>query len=309
VITRSLDPTDIELANTTHVQVHQNGQHVRSIAWEDVPRMISEARRGIYKLRLENRKPHATAGAEYELQLAVADEIELDAVDALFKQHLAVDLPTSAGIRLFKEESERLGTTGRYVDGLVDFVLGVLAKKERADPVSTRDDALRRFKRALAELAEHDARPVPRAVSAVCRFNLNDVRQTRPRTGDPLMDGCVELLRSIATGGDWRSIRAPGVAVAKNPLCPIDADTHRILSAFGALFGTEPDERELASIERLAVTAEMLPPDRVKLLVILAAALLRRGRFDEPARFLRDLQHDPIFGDWAAAVSVAGVTR
>src|SRR5437762_1595080 len=47
MITRSLDPTDIELANTTHVQVHQNGQHVRSMAWEDVPRMISESRRGI----------------------------------------------------------------------------------------------------------------------------------------------------------------------------------------------------------------------------------------------------------------------
>jgi hypothetical protein len=303
VIRRSLDPSDIELVNTTHVQVHENGRHVQSILWDQVPPMIAGARRGVYKLKLENREPHASAGAEYELRLAIADEAELDAADNLFREHLAVDLPTTVGIRLFKEQSEELSTAGRYVDGLIDFVWGVLAKGDRRATLSSPDDVLQRFKRAAAELAEYDVRPIACAVSTVCRFNLNDVRQVRRRTGDPLMDGCVEFMRLTATGGEWSDIVAPAPAASRNPLCPIDLGTHRVLSAFGKLFATGGREPEVDAFAPLNSSTMLARTDLVKLYVITAAALIKAGKTDESVVYLRALVHDPIFGEWATNLS------
>jgi hypothetical protein len=307
VIRRSLDPGDIELVNTTHVRVHENGRHVQSIVWDDVPRMIAGSRRGVYRLKLENQEPRGSAGAEYELRLAIADEAELDAADEMFRQHLAVDLPTSVGIRCFKEQSEELSTAGRYVDGLIEFVLGVLAKDDRTAAHTPPDDVLRRFKRAVAELAEYDDRPVACAVSTVCRFNLNDVRQITRRTGDPLMDGCVELMRLTAMGGEWNNVTAPPPAASRNPLCPIDVDTYRVLSAFEGLFAAGAHECEVASFASLAASAELGSLDRVKLYVIIAAALAKAGRTEESLGYVRTLRHDPIFGEWAARLIAAGV--
>lgn len=306
VIRRSLEPADIELVNTTHVRVHENGQHVRSIVWDDVPRMIAGSRRGVYRLKLENQEPRGSAGAEYELRVSIADEVELDAADEMFRQHLAVDLPTSVGIRLFKEQSEQLSTAGRYVDGLIEFVWGVLAKDDRTAAHTSPDDVLRRFKRAVAELAEYDDRPVARAVSTVCRFNLNDVRQITRRTGDPLMDGCIELMRLTATGGEWNTVAAPPPAASRNPLCPIDVDTHRVLSAFEGLFSSGAHEREVESFASLAASPELVSLDRVKLYVIIAASLAKAGRTEESIGYLRTLRHDPIFGEWAASLIAVG---
>lgn len=306
VIRRSLDPKDIELVNTTHVRVHENGQHVQSIVWDDVPRMIAGSRRGVYRLKLENQEPRGSAGAEYELRLAIADEAELDAADELFRQHLAVDLPTSVGIRLFKEQSEKLSTAGRYVDGLIEFVWGVIAKDDRTVARASPDDVLRRFKRALAELEEYEDRPVARAGSTVCRFNLNDVRQITRRTGDPLMDGCIDLLRLAAIGGEWKDVPAPPPAVSRNPLCPIDVDTHRVLSAFEGLFAPGAQEREVENFASLAASTELISLDRVKLYVIIAAALAKAGRTEESTRYLRTLRHDAIFGGWAAGLIAVG---
>jgi len=305
IVRARLDPSSVELVNTTHVRVLRNGRHVQSLRWEDVPQMMAEARRAIYTLELENRRADGTAKAEYDLEFAIAELEELDAVDELFRELLAVETPNAEAVRLFKEGAETQRTAVRYVDALINFAFGVIGKDGTGRGSESPDDVKHRFAVAAAELTDHQ-RPVACAIVAVCRLNLNDVRAHGSQTGDPNLDSCLEFLSRIATGGLWAELTGVRPSSQRYPLCPVDRGTYLVLRAFGELFSGGPAEDPVEEYIRAASAAGLLSLDRIKMNVLLAAWNVKAGRREQALPHIELLVHDPIFGGWAQSLDQVG---
>jgi hypothetical protein len=299
-----LEPTAVVCVNTTGVRATVNGVPLVSDPAGLAAKLSSEGR-AVFQIELENSRAadEAKVRAAYVVVTAVADQLELQAVDRLFAQHLAVDRPTLSDVREFADAASSYVTADRYADGLVEYVLAILAKeRDPSSGVSLPFDAFQvKLQRALAELGPHRARPIPAAVCATAELNLNDVRGAEPATGAPALDGALILLRSIANDEPEVVSPAadkPGISA---PVCPIDRDTHLVLRAYEELHlgGKEPDPVALREYAGRAEDAALSAFDRTKLRVFVAARLLAEGEHDAAIPHLNAVLHDPLFGRWA----------
>jgi hypothetical protein len=304
VIRTPLSASDVSVARTTAAYADINGKGRTELSPGDVGPTVSGIRDAVLRLELEHHRSAdaSSVRAYYEVRIAIPDAADLDAVDSLFIQHLAVDEPTTVELLAFKERAAAYSSADRYTDGLIDYVYGVLAKMDDARLGATIPyEAFQgKFMRALDELGEFETRPVARAACAVARLNINDLRNPGPPTGDPTLDTCFECFSRLAAGGKADAVVAPADVAAQFPLCPIDTGTHVVLQAFSQLFGeTPPSGDTVSACAAIAEGTAMSAFDRTKLHALVAAELLVGHDAQRAQEHLQRLVHDPMFGSWA----------
>jgi hypothetical protein len=299
-----LDSSTVVCANTTGMRATVNGLPIASDPAALAAALGSE-HRAVFHIELENSRAadEANVRATYAIVTAVPDELDLEAVDRLFAQHLAVDRPTLSDVREFADAASSYTSADRYADGLVEYVLAILAKERNPATGATLPfEAFQvKLQRALAELGPHRSRPIPAAVCATAELNLNDVRAAEATAGEPVLDGALLLFRAIANGD--ASIPAPPTQAhgVRAPVCPIDRDTYIVLRAYEDLYlrASEPDEVALREYAARAEDSTLSAFDRTKLRVMVAARLLSAGERAAAVPHFDALVHDPLFGRWA----------
>jgi hypothetical protein len=299
-----LDPSAFAFANTTTIRATCNGRIVDPASPENIVERLASERRAVFQIELENSRAEdaAKVSASYTVMTAIPDVSELEAVEELFAQHLVRDRLTTSDVREFADVAARFGSADRYSHGLAQYAYAILAKE--GDPATgstlSPDQAQIRMQQALAELAPHQTRPTARAVCAVARLNINDVRGTYPSGGNPTLDGAFQLLRALASDGVGPP-EVPLGAESLPPICPIDRDTHLVLRAFDDLYRRSIDPEAVQGAEYIARAkdATLSAYDRTKLHVMLAFCLLERDETTAAERHLNELAHDAMFGRWA----------
>jgi hypothetical protein len=83
------------------------------------------------------------------------------------------------------------------------------------------------------------------------------------------------------------------------PLCPIDRDTHLVLTAYELLIANGGGGPRVEELDGRADDGTLSPQDRTKLRVLMSIAAIRSGRRRATARHLETLTHDAVFGAWA----------
>jgi hypothetical protein len=293
----------IAFTNTTTIRASCNGRVLDPSGPEEVAMRLSSEPRAIFQIELENARAEdaANVAASYTVSTAIPDEADLTAVERLFLQHLVVEQPSPADVRTFADAAAPYSSADRYTDGLAQYVYAILAK-EGGHGTSLPFDAFQvKIQQALSELSPHEARPIPQAVCAAARLNINDVRRSHPPSGNRSLDGLLTLLHGIAAGEMRVELPPDTAGEALAPICPIDRDTHLVLRAFDDLYRRQlnPDDAVLAEYAARAADATLSAFDRTKLHVMLAFRQLTDGAPETAERHLDELVHDAIFGRWA----------
>jgi hypothetical protein len=291
----------LSIGRCTSLTAVLDGDVVDGLEPAGVGAFVAALRSGHLVLELENHRAADAADvrATYVIEIAIPDPHELEAVDRAFARNLARDAIATHDIDVFASAVESCGTARSYAGALADYAHGVLVKEGTADGGATLPfgEFPAKFTRALDELSDHADRPVAASVVGAARLNLNDVVAPSARSGDARLDGCLQTLRSVAV---LEPVAPPAAKLSRSgvPLCPIDRDTHLVLTIYEAL-ARERDGSSLGAYEGRADDGALSPQDRAKIRVLLALGAVQNGRRSSALRHLEALAHDADFQDWA----------
>ncbi|MEZ9819674.1 hypothetical protein AB4238_03460 [Shewanella sp. 10N.286.45.A1] len=108
---------------------------------------------------------------EFKIDIDVADSNELEKVDEFFWLFLSRDDFTDELVTQFVHACAELPTVRNYVDGIVKYLQGIMAKDNNAK-VLTFEDFEPRFNQARTQLKQYNT-PISFAIQAVIDFNQN----------------------------------------------------------------------------------------------------------------------------------------
>ncbi|WP_226420707.1 hypothetical protein [Vibrio sp. E14] len=167
VIHTKLSPEDIEL--TYCDQIFINGE---AIDIDVAPELLSSKHKYFFEVRAVNQG----VTREFKIDIDVADSNELEQVDKLFWVILSRDDFTEELVTQFVKSCADFNTTVEYVDGIVKYLQGIMAKDGKAQ-VLTFEDFDKRFNQARSKLQQFNT-PLSRAIQSVIDFNQNQFGTT-----------------------------------------------------------------------------------------------------------------------------------
>lgn len=307
VVRTPLAGADVSVAPCTHCEVTVDGEPVRHLSQAEFGERFVQASDGTWNVRLvhERAEDGSRAEARYHVRFRIPEPADLDRVDALFREALVRDELRPADLDAFQQSLPENAAAREYGAALGDYALGVMLKEQRA-PQRTDvglDEFASRMRSALDTLCHFD-RPVALAVCASIAFNLNSfLHGARVETSVVELGAGFRFFRHVTSRGGTEASGASAApapeSLASRPICPVDAVSHRLLSACGRITGEGLTAQEIDALLALPTEYPVWDLDRVKIQVICTEGLLRLGRAEEATRFLRELQHTPIFREWA----------
>jgi hypothetical protein len=273
--------------NANKIHVDFNNKRIRNGSASVISRLLTDYREGVVDIRLTNR----TVDSTYQILLRVPEPKEVDEITTAFATQLARNDVSVPDVRRFAERPSLSQAGLEYASALADYVFGVLAK-DQSGGISLPFSAFRqKFLTAESVLCEFD-NTLAGAICAAIRFNLNDFAGPVRLTGVEPLDRATEFFAEKA-GADGvvrqKRGRSKQTSPTPRPLCPIDSATERIVRA-------TTDGRP---VEDLPVPPDLSDEDRTKSAVVIADDRIRRRRATDAIVYLEQLQHDPVFGEWA----------
>lgn len=307
VVRTPLTGADVSVTPCTHCEVCEDGRPEHRLSPAEFHERFVRASDGTWNVRLvhEREEDGSRAEARYHVRFRLADPADLDHVDAMFREALVRDELRPADLDVFQRSLPDNAAAREYGAALGDYALGIMLKEQRA-PQRTDvglDEFASRMRSALETLCHFD-RPVALAVCASIAFNLNSFLQgTRVETSVVELGAGFRFFRHVTANGGTDASGAPAASApasaAPRPICPVDAVSHRLLAACGRIAGEGLTAQEIDALLALHTEYPVWDLDRVKIQVICAEGLLRLGRTEDATRLLRELQHTPIFKEWA----------
>lgn len=300
-----LRSSDIEFANVVSLRVSRNGGQVEIWAPSRLKRHLMSRDPAHYAITLTNKDPGDTrkpVDASYVVRIKVADETQVASVDENFIRILAIDDVRMSDIRRFAEACARFRDADEYASALAVYATGVLIKDQIESTGVTRpfSEYKEKMQQALDVLRAY-ARPVPAAICAAIRLNLNDFGTPPIPCGVEGLDRTNEFFWRVGRGGpDQHPERFVAKAgTGKRPLCPVDRATYELLHTYGQVATRLATGRPFDDLERGYSSGLLADYDRRKFNALFAAASLCTGKKMDALPLLKDLANDPVFGSWA----------
>ncbi len=294
-IIAATDPADWAFDNAIGVRI--NDVEVN----EGEARELLCAARGVVKVQL--RGGHADQ--DFEFAFEVADEADLDAVDAALADLILERRLSIAAIQSFLQRCQRLRTSASYSDGLANYFYGVLAR-ERSPESSLWQGSQgmatyrSRFDDAVSRLGALD-RAAAEAVCGLVGFHYNHFDIAMKKSRSPRVARISSRLASIIAGagpGDPGDILG-GVEDSSIDRALGDAETERVLTwcavPLDGSAHTLVDEIE-------AAIALADPLDQLKLHLIAGEHYLAGGQAREALRHADEVRHTAAASSWQSFV-------
>ncbi|MPW37475.1 hypothetical protein [Vibrio sp. B1Z05] len=157
-----LSPEDIEFTYCEHLTI--NGYEVTV---EDASLLLSSEEKQFFDITASNQ----SISREFKINVDVANPTELAQVDTLFWLILNREDFTEELVTQFVRACSDLSSTRDYIDGIIKYLQGIMAKDGKAQ-VLTFEDFDHRFSQARTRLQQFNT-PLSRAIQSVIDFNQN----------------------------------------------------------------------------------------------------------------------------------------
>ena len=295
VVVRPLTAADIVLANTD--LCFFDGATVKP---EHLATMLSNQRDGLHTVVLNK------LGIEtpYEIAFEIAAPTELAEVDRLFLSIVGAETLTLDRINLFADMAEPYPTARRYLDGLCQYLYGLLAKDQRGGTHLQQSDYKTRFNLALDTLRLFD-RPLANVAVGVVNFSQNAFND-----GESLGASAKLQYAMRVFSGFLRQIgveRPPTWSVTGIGNVPVDHATDQIVS--WASEGIAEVLKHRREMEAVISSPEWVPDDRFKASILLAERLAKNGDIAAAQSHARLVMNDGLFGEWAQRIMEMDATK
>lgn len=276
-LTDAVAPDDIELAFVEQVRVNDVVLSTPS----ELAHVICETPRGFFDIELLRQGQPAK---KLKLDLCHVSEAQLQAVDDSFVRCFASELIDGNAISRFKQETDSYSDALWYKEGLVQYLLGVLAKDHRTEQL-TYGEFNECFNRALQNLQPYNT-PLANSLIRLIEFNANDFSVGRG-TQIPLLDVAFALFR----GESHQEVRHDGKL---NNVLPVDQTTSEILNDLVPHFSVYT-LNELERRTRVINPRSSSLQDRQKLHYLCYRKALAEGDVIAKKAYARKLKHDDVF--------------
>ena len=303
VVRHPVAETEVEALDCQRTEVGVDGAELRSTTATELGALLQSegSRRLRVRLSSDARGRGVPAATEYDLRVTLPSQADLGAADREFVETFGVGAPHIASIDTFAEGLRR-GASSEYVEGLVEYVRGVLIK-DRDPRTGVRDGRAQwpdAYKRALHILSDFP-RPLPILLCGLMRLALNDFSAWKTRSDFPGLDRSLEVFGSLAEGVTPATPRITARKRRIRGVCPIDAGVSRVIELVDRSAGltrwSVQDDDEL----RVLTESDVLGPlDRAKARAVWAWSVTRLGVRATGAEPLRSLLGNDAFGAWAA---------
>lgn len=268
---------------------HRISLNGRMMASDELFQTLAECRQGFHVLELSNQD----AIERFELRFSIPELTELQRLEDIFSTLFLDNELSVDDVRRFAEACKPLKTANEYLEGVCQYLYGVLAKDQRGGTQLSHAQYKERFNRAL-EALRHVDRPLARTMRGIINFSFNGFVQPASQADAPA------LADAAGRFAGWAGKPGRGCVVARQEAqarLPIDHATDRILS-WMALSGKR-QERELDELQQISAGSLWTAEDRTKALVL----WLEWGRTcrstDELRQMARRLLNDAIFAGYA----------
>ncbi|QBQ53825.1 C2H2-type zinc finger protein [Nitrosococcus wardiae] len=295
---------DIDLTHVNRIKASKDGGEPREWLPDELKKHLSGHENGHYSITLSNSDPNneRTVEANYIVKIKIADQAELDAVDELFIRTLAIDDVRMSDVRRFSDGCAKYPGADEYASALAVYVTGVLIKDQNENTGVSRPLSVykEKMQQALETLHDFD-RPVPRAICASIKFNLNDFRNPPLPSGAELLDAANEVFATVTRGVTVQLTSRDDMLDSERELsaCPIDRDSYDLLEVFKKIRADHADRSLIAELSASAIRRTLSDSDLSKLRVLTALAAIQTEDTAAGRPILEDLVNDPVFGSWA----------
>ena len=304
-INAPISKNKIELRNVDEIEVSKNGKGYTKYTSADLEEELARAKSAHYSIIL---KSNSISGhpleKEYIFNVKIPDEEELEYIDERFANILATHDVTMSDVSRFGDQCKDCMDAADYSSALADYVIGVLIKDRNPDSGISRpfSEYKEKMESALHTLRHFDRfdRPVPLAICASIKFNLNNFREPR-LCGIDLLDAANRYYHHVARN---ITIQCPKFDKRKNgtqelPAYPIDQDSYSLLSIFQKIRSQASDEELITELSALTADSELSEYDRSKKKVLYVLVYNRAKDKKKEQEALKELIHDQAFGKWA----------
>ncbi|MDH0445069.1 hypothetical protein N7388_15515 [Stutzerimonas stutzeri] len=261
----------------------------RAVELDELFQTLSECRQGFHVLELGNQD----TTERFELRFCIPELAQLQRLEDVFTTLFIDNELNVDDVRRFTEACKALPTAGEYLEGVCQYLFGVLAKDQRGETQLDHAQYKARFNRAL-EALRHVDRPLARTIRGIINFSFNSFVQAANQADAPALAAAARLFAG------WAGKPAKGCVVAQQQAqarLPVDHATDRILSWMAS-----PDkrrERELDDLQQASTSPLWTAEDRAKVAVLWLEWGHACQSTDEVRRMARRLLNDAIFAGYA----------
>lgn len=287
VVTEPTREVDWLLASCNRVRL--NGVALQPT---ELYRQLAELRQGFHVLELGN----LDAMERFELSFCTPETEELRRLEDVFGMLFTDNELSVDDIRRFAEACAPLATATIYLEGVCQYLYGVLAKDQRGGTQLGHAQYKERFNRAL-EALRHVDRPMASTIRAIINFSCNSFAQPAGQQYAPALASAAGRFATWAGKPLTESVSANHEAQAR---LPIDHATDQILR-----WMTLPSERmveELDDLRRASANGLWTAEDRAKAAVLWLDRACAVRPADEVRPMARGLLNDAIFAGYAEQV-------
>lgn len=285
VIAKALAASQITLMNTQSCIF--DGKTIKP---SSLPVLIAQQRTGLHTIVLSK----LGIDSAYELEFDIPDSAELTDVDRLFLSIVGAETLSLDRINIFVEMTSRFRTALRYVDGLSNYLYGVLAKDQRGGTHLSQGDYKIKFNLALDALRHFD-RPLANVVIGIVNFSHNIFTDGTRLAGSPRLQQAMQVFYGY-TNNNPLPIFKPWSGGGMGNV-PIDHATDQIIQ--WALNSQEDFQLNHRQMESSVESADWVPDDRFKVIIMLAEKLAAIGDHEAAKYYARNVTNDALFSDWA----------
>lgn len=232
---------------------------------------------------------------ELRLEFAIATPEHLEGVERAFSMLVEGHLSDVGRVTHFIDACQPCSTASLYLEGVSQYLFGVLAKDQRGDTGLSHAHHKERFNQAI-EALRHNDRPLARLITSVINFSFNHFAGA-VHSPSPVLN----LAAGRLAGWAGKPIAAASpVQSQSTKVFPLDSATEQ-LTRWLAL-SAETALQELDDIRHASASSAWTSQDRSKAEALLLALLQHQGASDELRRVARNLQHHSLFAPLAAGV-------
>jgi len=285
IISRHLTPVEISVANTDQFKI--NEMFFGETSFVD---KLTSIKQGIVEVTLLNDGVETA----YELEFDIVSNADLQEVDRLFFALLGNSVLDISLIDNFLDATEHYKTTDRYVDGLSNYLYGLLAKDQQGGTNLEQNEYKQRFNMALDILKLFET-PLAVVVTAIINFNQNIFKHTDLSALSPKFNLVMAKFVGIV---NMQTIELTSMAACENyERVPLDRHTDQLIGWATSNWNDLYTKRK--EIESAVNSVDWVPDDRFKARVLFAEMSVSVGDFNHAKIQARSIVNDPSFGAWA----------
>ncbi|GAA3893122.1 hypothetical protein GCM10022228_00250 [Halomonas cibimaris] len=246
---------------------------------------LSEITSGFHEVTLAS----ADYSVTYHIEFDIPTEAQLATVERAFNTLIVNQPLESDRIAQFITVAKQEDGARYYLEGVSDFLYGVLAKDQRGGTSLSHDDYSAKYHTAREALRFLN-RPLANLIKALVNFNDNAFCEAEAQAPGGQVAIACQILNGLRAG---KRCLAPDAKIASGHNLPVDTLTAEIMR-FCSLPLTEQRE-QLPQLVHLASKRLTTDHDRVKIQALAMNSCWEAGDHEQASSWARKLRYSPLF--------------